>query len=96
MDFGSYCQFDALGLAELVAKKEIGPEEPLKAAIARAEEINPVLNAITQKNYDQALADLAKVDQGAPLRGVPFLLKDTALSLAGTETSIGSRFLEET
>ena len=51
-----YAQYDGLGLAELVRKKEITPRELVEAAINRIEQLNPRLNAVILKMYDRALA----------------------------------------
>jgi hypothetical protein len=72
-----YAQFDGVGLAELVRKKRVKPEELLDEAIRRAEALNPRLNCIVFKDYERA-RDAAK----GPLAhgvfaGVPFLLKDS-------------------
>ena len=39
---------DALGLAQLVAKREVSPTELLEAAIAKAEALNPRFNFMAQ------------------------------------------------
>ena len=50
-----YEQFDALGLAALVRKGEVTPRELLEAAIARAEALNPQINAIVAERYNEAM-----------------------------------------
>src|SRR5207245_406135 len=50
--FAEYERYDGLGLAALVARREVTPEELLEAAIARVEARNPVVNAVTMKLYD--------------------------------------------
>lgn len=40
MDYAEYRTHDALGLAELVAAREVSPTELLDVAIARAEAVN--------------------------------------------------------
>ena len=56
MDFAEYSNYDGLGLAELVKKKEIKPAELVEAAIERIERHNPQLNAVVFKAYDEASA----------------------------------------
>ena len=46
MKFSDYVQYDGLGLAQLVQKKEIHPSELLNVALERAHQVNPKLNAI--------------------------------------------------
>ena len=56
MTFEEYRRYDALGLAELMKKGEVAPAELLDIALARAEAVNPALNAIIHKMYDEARA----------------------------------------
>ena len=49
-----YHLYDGLGLAGLVAKKEVTPLELAEEAIYRIEAYNPVINAVIYKMYDQA------------------------------------------
>jgi Asp-tRNA(Asn)/Glu-tRNA(Gln) amidotransferase A subunit family amidase len=46
--------FDAIALGELVLKKEVRPTELLEITMQRIEKINPKLNAVIHKMYDQA------------------------------------------
>jgi amidase len=75
MAISEYGKYDALGLAALVAKKKVKTSELLEEAIVRAEKINPRLNAIVYKDYDNARVR-AKGKLRGPFAGVPFLLKD--------------------
>ncbi len=86
-----YDQFDGLGLADLVRRGEVTPGELLDDAIARLEAVNPALNAVTATLYDQARAGISGGVPGGPFAGVPFLLKDIGVLLAGTATTNGSR-----
>ena len=54
MGFKEYASYDGLGLAALVAKKKVKPIELMEEAIARAEALNPKLNAIVYKDYERA------------------------------------------
>ncbi len=88
--FSDYEKFDALGLAELVRKSAVKPEELLDEAIARTERINPRINAVVLKHYDEAKRQIADGLPDGKFKGVPFLLKDLHLLLDGTITSYGS------
>ncbi len=88
-----YSKFDAVGLAELVEMKKVSPEELLEAAISGVEEINPSINAVVLKMYDEAKATISSGLPAGPLTGVPFLLKDIRASYKGVPTTSGSRFL---
>jgi amidase len=90
MRLPEYDDLDALALAELVRKKELSPAEVLEAAIERIEARNPRLNAVVHALHDRARARTWSLPQG-PLRGVPMLLKDLKLQLAGTPTTNSSR-----
>ncbi|PHQ78200.1 MAG: amidase [Coxiella sp. (in: Bacteria)] len=95
MTFNEYSEYDAMGLAALIQKKEVSPNEVLDAAIARYDEINPDINAVTCEMFDEARAFLKTADTSAPLYGVPFLLKDLSVSYAGVPTTNGSRFFKD-
>src|SRR5579859_1994053 len=88
MDFEDYRRHDAVGLAELVARREVSAAELLDTAISRMAEVNPKINAVTMDLTEQARAEPA--GHGA-FSGVPFLLKDLGATLAGTPTTMGSR-----
>src|SRR3974390_2515967 len=75
MGFAEYSNYDGLGLAELVKKKEIEPAELVEAAIERIEQHNPQLNAVVFKAYDEA-STMAKSNLSGAFAGVPMLLKD--------------------
>lgn len=47
---------DAVALAELIRKKEIHPREVVAASMARAEKVDPFLNAVVTDRYEKALA----------------------------------------
>ncbi len=85
-----YDDLDALGLARRVRDKSLSPEELLDAAIARIEARNPRLNAVVHTMFDRARARVSTLPDG-PLRGVPFLVKDLKLQIAGTPTTNSTR-----
>ena len=90
--FAEYVEYDGLGLAQLIHARQVSAGEVLEAAIARIEQLNPHLNAVVTKVYDQARGEAAALDRDAPFAGVPFLLKDLGGALAGVPLSGGSRF----
>jgi amidase/6-aminohexanoate-cyclic-dimer hydrolase len=91
----SYESFDAMGLAELVAKGDASPEDLLETAIAIAEERNPELNAIVIPMYDEARSAIRAGLPEGPFKGVPFLLKDLHLLYSGTRTTYGSKLFRD-
>ncbi len=86
----SYCECDGLGLAELVRRKQASPAELLDWAIANAAAINPKLNCLAHTHYVEARAQIAAGLSPGAFHGVPFIIKDLGIELAGTVTSAGS------
>jgi amidase len=91
--------YDAISLGELVHKKEIKPTELLEVAIQRIEKINPKLNAVIHKMYEQARETAANWTtaiqegkaEGIIFCGVPFLLKDLVAECKEAPFHEGSR-----
>lgn len=94
MKFEDYVRHDAIGLAALVARGEVSAAELLEAAIARADAVNPRLNALVRRFDARAHAQLAALKPG-PLSGVPFLLKDLMADYAGEPISSGCRLFAD-
>src|SRR6478736_1658655 len=90
MRFDEYRRCDAVALAGLVRKGEVSAGELLDVAIARAEAVNPKINAIVHKQYEQARATIGKGLLNGPLAGVPYLIKDLAIFQAGEPARLGS------
>ena len=86
-----YSEYDGVGLAELVRRGEVTPAELVEAAIARIERHNPAINAVVYKAFDEARASADALPDG-PFRGVPFLVKDLLIAVAGWPRTSGSRF----
>jgi amidase len=93
--FAEYSEYDGLGLAELVRAGDVTPAELVEAAIERIERHNPVLNAIVYKAYDEARATSREPLPDGPFRGVPLLVKDLLIGVAGWPRSSGSRFMAD-
>jgi amidase/6-aminohexanoate-cyclic-dimer hydrolase len=87
-------RYDGLGLAELVRRGEVKPQEVLDAAIARIEARNPAVNAVVTRLYDQARAAITAGLPAGPFTGVPYLLKDLGALYTGAVTSYGSRLFD--
>jgi len=90
-----YAQYDALGLADLVRRREVASVELVDEAIRRAEAHNPALNAIVHPLYDRAREQAARRPGDGVFAGVPFLVKDLDGFLAGVPYTAGSRLLKE-
>jgi amidase len=93
--FSDYDKYDGLGLAELVRKKQVKPIELVEEAISRIERLNPQLNAVVYKMYDQARQTAGADLPDGPFKGVPLLLKDLVTYYAGARLTHGSRFFKD-
>jgi Asp-tRNA(Asn)/Glu-tRNA(Gln) amidotransferase A subunit family amidase len=93
VDVEDYIRYDALGLAELVQAGDATPTELLDAALARLEQRNPELNAVTTVFEGLARDGIARGLPRSTFVGVPFLLKDLSQQLAGTVTTGACRVL---
>ncbi len=89
-----YDSLDAVGLAALIARKELSAAEVLEAAIARIEARNPALNAVVHTQFDTARAAVKAGLPAGPLQGVPYLLKDLYALDSGVPCSNGSRLYD--
>jgi amidase len=91
MNLTEYARYDALGLAELVAKKQISPKELARTAVSAIEAANPTLNAVVE-TYPDRVDDLDEKALGrGPFRGVPLLIKDVFGHEKGRKIEFGSR-----
>ena len=88
-------------LAHMIASREVTAAEVVEAHLARIEEVNPDLNAVTVTLADEARAAAAAVDQAVatgaplgPLAGVPFTVKEN-IDVAGSATTWGVAALAE-
>ncbi|WP_330172618.1 amidase [Streptomyces sp. NBC_01498] len=87
MKAAEYVRFDAVGLAELVAGREVTPAELETAAREAAQLVNPRINAIVETWP----SDDEPHPGRTPLCGVPFLIKDIGVAMAGRRMELGSR-----
>ena len=91
---------DGVELARLVQQGKASPTELLEEAIARADAINPKLNAIIHRLDEQARSVAAsmskqKTSEQATLRGVPFLTKDLTVMTKGDPYHAGNVALRD-
>ncbi|MBP2621961.1 amidase [Streptococcus panodentis] len=82
---------DATAMAQAVRQKAVSPLELVEEAIAKIERLNPSLNAVVYKQYEEArqLAQEGCFDV-QPFAGVPLLLKDLGQEQAGAVSTAGS------
>lgn len=89
--FADYGSFDAVGLADLVRKREVSADELLAEAMARCDRVNEKLNAVVYRQDAEAGHMAGAVHRDAPFAGVPFLIKDIGSALAGAPLTSGSQ-----
>ncbi|MER7778592.1 amidase [Streptomyces sp. NPDC096191] len=87
MKVNEYVRLDAVGLALLVARGEVTPAELEDAAREATLEVNGRVNAVVETWP----TDDEPVPGGTPLAGVPFLIKDIGVTMAGRRSELGSR-----
>lgn len=79
--------------------KTLSPVELMEAVIARAEEVEPKVNAFTFKYYDEAMEAAKEAEtryakgEARPLEGIPTAIKDES-EIAGLPTSNASFLME--
>jgi len=94
MNLSEYANLDAVDLARLVAKGDVRPAELAALALEAADAVNPAVNAVVEQWVPEE-ADLATATStNGPLAGVPFLIKDLAIQMAGRRCELGSRLAE--
>jgi len=95
------CFTPATDLARMIRGKELSPVELTRAVLARAERLNPGLNAICTLTAESAL-DASRAAEEAVMRGdklgrvhgLPVTIKDLALT-RGVRTMAGSRVFQD-
>jgi len=88
MKLSEYLACDATGLAELIAKGEIAPDEVKQTALQAINAVNPEVGAVIECWPEERAGD-----QGA-FRGVPMLVKDLGVTVQGRKNELGSCLAE--
>ncbi|XP_072155686.1 fatty-acid amide hydrolase 2 [Bemisia tabaci] len=97
-----YIKCSASELARKIRKQEVTCERIVRAFIVRCREVNPVLNAISENRFCNAIDEAHTIDQmidsgvkteeelerDTPLLGVPFTVKESC-GLKGMRFSVG-------
>jgi Asp-tRNA(Asn)/Glu-tRNA(Gln) amidotransferase A subunit family amidase len=91
-------RLDAVGLAAVVRSGEVSPREVADIALDLAAAQKTPVNALTAVFEDGAIdRQIASLDPGAPLAGVPMMIKDIGIFYAGTDNfNGGGDFLRTT
>ncbi len=82
--------YDALGLAQLIKRKEISAKELAEVVIRRIEMIEPIINAITTPTFERARERADRIPLDSTFAGVPVLIKDM-IDVGGVRRTDGSR-----
>jgi amidase len=93
--FSDYTDYDAVGLADLIRRRQVTPAEVLDAALDRMHRVQPDLNPVVWDMEKEARRTLADGVPDGPFTGVPFMLKDLHLFYAGVPTQNGCRFYRD-
>ncbi|WP_447792614.1 amidase [Pseudomonas farris] len=88
MNLNEYTTYDGIGLAQLVATGEVTSTELAELAIAAVQRVNPQINAVIE-HWSPTVTEGT-----GPLAGVPFLIKDLAITSAGRRVELGSRLAQ--
>jgi fatty acid amide hydrolase 2 len=85
-------------LASLIRRREVSSREAVNAHIAQVEDVNPALNAVVRRRFEQArdeadaadgqLANGAASDSLPPFHGVPCTIKE-CFALTGMPNTAG-------
>jgi amidase len=89
-----YGECDATELAARVARGEVSPLQLVELAIAAIERVDPQLNGIVHRMYDDARARARTALPDGPFRGVPTLVKDFDGFVRGVPFTASCRLLE--
>jgi amidase len=94
ISLNDYTAHDGLGLAELVARKEVTPDELAAAAFEAVTKINPRINAVLHTLPKEAAAEIRAGLPRGPFTGVPFLIKEIVLHAKGVRCEMGSKLAQ--
>ena len=89
-----YTDCDATELAARIERREVSPFELLERAIAAIEKVNPQLNAVVHRMYDDARTLVSGGLPHGPFHGVPMVVKDFDGFVRGVPFTASTRFLD--
>ena len=90
----SVLDLDAIGQAELIARKEISPRELLELVLDAVDRCNPAINAVIHR-LDDSARSAADDPAPGPFSGVPMFVKDGVCHTAGDPFHCGMRVLRD-
>jgi Asp-tRNA(Asn)/Glu-tRNA(Gln) amidotransferase A subunit family amidase len=90
------CYLSAADALRMFGTRELSPVELMQAVIARAEAVEPAINAFAETRYEEALAQARAAEasyagggEPRPLEGLPVAVKEEA-PIAGQRNTLGS------
>lgn len=86
---------DMTGLAEVIRRGEVSAGEVVEFSLSRMGERNPTINAVVGERAAEARREVAAGLPDGPLRGVPFVIKDLHMDVAGLPSTNGSRLFAD-
>lgn len=93
ISLADYTKYDGLGLAELVARREVTAGELADAARKAIEKVNPRINAVLQTLSPETTSGSAGGSR-EPFAGVPFLIKELVVHAKNVRCEMGSRLAQ--
>lgn len=90
LSYEEYADQDALGLAKLIRDGEVSAAEVVDAALARADAVEPQINALVARRDDVAREQAAAPSGKGSFAGVPFVFKDLGCWQEGWPAEAGS------
>ncbi len=95
MNIKEYIKQDAVGLSDLVKRKEISPSELIDLSEARLDQVKDDLNPVASSRIDQAREEVTNnINLSSPFSGVPFYLKGISQGLKGEPLEGGAKLLK--
>ncbi|NQY13548.1 MAG: amidase [Henriciella sp.] len=85
-----YANYDAMGLAELIRKKEVSARELLNEAVTRAKAVQSDLNCFSAMFPEVAETQISQSLPNGPFTGVPMAVKDLGFEIDGQPITNGS------
>ncbi|MCF6327697.1 MAG: amidase [Devosiaceae bacterium] len=86
-------RLDATAIAQKIRTGECSAKEVLEITLNKIAAYNPSLNAIITPLYDQALEAIEDGLPDGPFSGVPFVIKDLVVSVAGIPSTAASKLM---
>ncbi len=91
MTFDELRSFDALGLADLIRRRDVSRAEVMAATLVRLQAVNPIVNAVSYLHQPALQTDAEPSAAQAPFAGVPYLIKDLHAPVKDMPLTHGSR-----